>query len=65
MLQKNPCALASNGVRTAAAIVKAANDAGVPVFTVNVTVSPEALTDQKATIVQYGRRQQGWWRAEC
>lgn len=55
MLQKNPCALALNGVKSepAAAIVKAANDAGVPVFTVNVTVSPEALTDQKATIVQY------------
>lgn len=55
MLQKNPCALALNGVKSepAAAIVKAANDAGVPVFTVNVIVSPEALTDQKATIVQY------------
>ena len=55
MLQKDPCALALNGVKSepAAAIVKAANDAGVPVFTVNVTVSPEALTDQQATIVQY------------
>jgi ribose transport system substrate-binding protein len=55
MLQKKPCALALNGVKSepAAAIVKAANDAGVPVFTVNVIVSPEALTDQGATIVQY------------
>jgi ribose transport system substrate-binding protein len=55
MLQKNPCALALNGVKSepAAAIVKLANDAGIPVFTVNVTVSPEALTDQSATVVQY------------
>jgi ribose transport system substrate-binding protein len=55
MLQKKPCALALNAVKSepAAAIVKAANDAGVPVFTVNVIVSPEALTDQGARIVQY------------
>jgi ribose transport system substrate-binding protein len=55
MLQKDPCALALNGVKSepAAAIVKAANDAGVPVFTVNVIVSQEAMTDQGATIVQY------------
>lgn len=55
MLQKNPCALALNGVKSepAAAIVKAANDAGVPVFTVNVTVDPDALEAQGATIVQY------------
>lgn len=55
MLQKQPCALALNGVKSepAAAIVKAANDAGVPVFTVNVTVSPEALESQGASIVQY------------
>jgi ribose transport system substrate-binding protein len=55
MLLKDPCALALNGVKSepAAAIVKLANDAGVPVFTVNVTVSDEALTDQGATIVQY------------
>lgn len=55
MLQKNPCALALNAVKSepAAAIVKAANDAGVPVFTVNVTVSPEALEAQGASIVQY------------
>lgn len=55
MLQKEPCALALNAVKSepAAAIVKAANDAGVPVFTVNVIVSEEALTDQGATITQY------------
>lgn len=55
MLQKEPCALALNGVKSepAAAIVKAANDAGVPVFTVNVTVDPDALQSQGATVVQY------------
>lgn len=55
MLQKKPCALALNAVKSepAAAIVKAANDAGVPVFTVNVIVSQEALTAQGASIVQY------------
>lgn len=55
MLQKDPCALALNGVKSepAAAIVKAANDAGVPVFTVNVTVDPDALEAQGASIVQY------------
>nr|WP_275889545.1 substrate-binding domain-containing protein [Nakamurella flavida] len=55
MLQKQPCALALNAVKSepAAAIVKAANDAGVPVFTVNVTVDPDALSSQGASIVQY------------
>lgn len=55
MLQKKPCALALNGVKSepAAAIVKAANDAGVPVFTVNVTVDPDALAAQGASIAQY------------
>ncbi|GAA3919974.1 substrate-binding domain-containing protein [Microbacterium invictum] len=55
MLQKKPCALALNAVKSepAAAIVKAANDAGVPVFTVNVIVSPESLEAQGASIVQY------------
>jgi ribose transport system substrate-binding protein len=55
MLQKKPCALALNAVKSepGAAIAKAANDAGVPVFTVNVTLSPEALTSQGASIVQY------------
>jgi ribose transport system substrate-binding protein len=55
MLQKKPCALALNAVKSepAAALVKAANEAGVPVFTVNVIVSGEALADQGAKIVQY------------
>jgi ribose transport system substrate-binding protein len=55
MLQKEPCAVVLNAVKSepAAAIVKAANDAGVPVFTVNVIVDPEALASQGASIVQY------------
>jgi ribose transport system substrate-binding protein len=55
MLQKKPCALALNAVKSepGAAIVKAANDAGVPVFTVNVGIDPEALESQGGTIVQY------------
>ncbi|MCL2785091.1 MAG: substrate-binding domain-containing protein, partial [Propionibacteriaceae bacterium] len=55
MLLKEPCAFALNAVKSepGAAIVKAANDAGVPVFTVNVILSDEALKDQGATIVQY------------
>lgn len=55
MLQKKPCALALNAVKSepAAAIVKAANDAGVPVFTVNVIVDEKALAAQGASIMQY------------
>lgn len=55
MLQKSPCALALNPVKSepAAAIVKAANQAGVPVFIVNVGVSEESLETQGAHIVQY------------
>ncbi|MGP9745767.1 substrate-binding domain-containing protein [Brachybacterium sp. AOP29-B2-41] len=55
MLQKQPCALALNPVKSepAAGIVKAANDAGVPVFTVNVIVDEEALEAQGASIIQY------------
>ncbi|WP_129336334.1 substrate-binding domain-containing protein [Cellulomonas endophytica] len=55
MLQKQPCALALNAVKSepAAAIVSAANEAGVPVFTVNVTVDPDALEAQNGTVVQY------------
>lgn len=54
-LQKKPCALALNPVKSepAAAIVRAANDAGVPVFTVNIGVDPQALEAQGATVVQY------------
>jgi len=55
MLQKKPCALALNPVKSepAAALVKAANDAGVPVFVVNVGVDPDALQAQGGHIVQY------------
>lgn len=55
MLQKDPCALALNPVKSepAAGIVKAANDAGVPVFTVNVIVDEEALESQGGSIIQY------------
>lgn len=54
-LQKNPCALALNPVKSepAAAIVKAANDAGIPVFTVNIVVDPDALKAQGGTVMQY------------
>ncbi|MCW5952356.1 MAG: substrate-binding domain-containing protein [Propionibacteriaceae bacterium] len=55
MLQKKPCALALNAVKSepAAAIVREANNAGVPVFTVNVTLNEDALKAQNATIIQY------------
>ncbi|WP_413317227.1 substrate-binding domain-containing protein [Agrococcus sp. 1P02AA] len=55
MLEQQPCALALNGVKSepAAAIVAAANQAGVPVFTVNVGVDPESLESQGASIMQY------------
>ncbi|MFP7695819.1 substrate-binding domain-containing protein [Trueperella sp. LYQ143] len=55
LLQKKPCALALNPVKSepAAAIVKAANDAGVPVFTVNVLVDSKALQAQGGSIMQY------------
>ncbi|MCT1443288.1 substrate-binding domain-containing protein [Corynebacterium glucuronolyticum] len=55
MLQDRPCALALNPVNSepAAAIVKSANDLGIPVFNVNVGVSEKALSSQGASIVQY------------
>ncbi|MCH1883932.1 substrate-binding domain-containing protein [Agrococcus sp. ARC_14] len=55
LLEQQPCALALNGVKSepAAAIVAAANQAGVPVFTVNVGVDPESLEAQGASIMQY------------
>lgn len=55
MLEKDPCAMALNAVKSepAAAIVKAANDKGVPVFSVNVTLDENALAAQGATIIQY------------
>lgn len=55
LLQDKPCAIALNAVNSdpAAAIVKAANDAGVPIFTVNVGASDTALSAQGASVVQY------------
>ena len=55
MLQQQPCALALNAVKSepGAAIVAAANQAGVPVFTVNVGIDPEAMESQGASIMQY------------
>ncbi|MFT8705468.1 substrate-binding domain-containing protein [Bifidobacterium aquikefiricola] len=55
MLQKKPCALALNPVKSepAAAIVKAANDVNVPVFTVNAKVDEESLKAQNAFVTQY------------
>lgn len=54
-LQKKPCAIALNPVKSepAAAIVREANDAGVPVFTVNIIVNEDALKAQNATVIQY------------
>lgn len=54
-IQQGVCAIALNGVNSgpAAASVAAANQAGIPVFTVNVIVDPDSLKAQKATIIQY------------
>lgn len=55
VLQKKPCAVALNPVKSepAAATVRKANDAGVPVFNVNVTADADALKTQGASVVQY------------
>lgn len=54
-IQQGVCAIALNGVNSgpAAASVAAANQAGIPVFTVNVIVDPDSLKAQHATMVQY------------
>lgn len=54
-VQQGVCAVALNPVNSgpAAASVKTLNAAGIPVFTVNITVSPEDLKAQNASIVQY------------
>ncbi len=54
-VQKKVVALALNGVKSgpAAASVSAAYKAGIPVFTVNVIVSPEDIKAQGAEIVTY------------
>jgi ribose transport system substrate-binding protein len=54
-IQQNVCAVALNAVNSSpgAASVAALNKAGIPVFTVNVIVSPQDLKSQHATIQQY------------
>jgi ribose transport system substrate-binding protein len=54
-IQQGVCAVALNAVNSGpgAASVAALNAAGIPVFTVNVIVSPEDLEAQGAAFVQY------------
>jgi ribose transport system substrate-binding protein len=54
-IQQKVCAVALNAVNSGpgAASVAALNRAGIPVFTVNVIVSPDDLKRQKASILQY------------
>ncbi|MET8830633.1 substrate-binding domain-containing protein [Streptomyces sp. NPDC004610] len=54
-IQQGVCAVALNAVNSGpgAASVAALNQAGIPVFTVNVIVSPDDLKTQNASIVQY------------
>jgi ribose transport system substrate-binding protein len=54
-IEQKVCAAYLNGVDSApaAAVVKLFNDAGIPVFTVNVTVSKPDLEKQGAHIIQY------------
>jgi ribose transport system substrate-binding protein len=54
-VQQDVCAIALNGVKSgpAAASVATAYRAGIPVFTVNVIVSPEDIKAQGAEIVTY------------
>jgi ribose transport system substrate-binding protein len=54
-IEQKVCAAYLNGVESApaAAVVKLFNDAGIPVFTVNVIVSPPDLVKQGGHIVQY------------
>jgi ribose transport system substrate-binding protein len=54
-VQQGVCAVVLNAVDSGpgAAMVKALNDAGIPVFTVNVIVDDNALKAQGASFVQY------------
>ncbi|MDQ0392692.1 substrate-binding domain-containing protein [Labrys monachus] len=54
-VQQGVCAVVLNAVNSGpgAASVKALNDAGIPVFTVNVIVSDEDLKAQGASFVEY------------
>ncbi|WP_124055363.1 substrate-binding domain-containing protein [Arcanobacterium ihumii] len=55
LIQDKPCAIALNPVNSepSAAIVHAANEAGIPVFNVNVGVSEAGMKSQGASVVQY------------
>jgi ribose transport system substrate-binding protein len=54
-IQQGVCAIALNAVNSGpgAASVAAAQQAGIPVFTVNVTIDEASLKAQNASIVQY------------
>jgi len=54
-VQQGVCAVVLNAVDSGpgAAMVKALNDAGIPVFTVNVIVDDKALKAQGASFIQY------------
>jgi ribose transport system substrate-binding protein len=54
-IQQDVCAVALNPISSgpSAAIVKALNDAGIPVFTVNVAVSQPDLDAQGAEVLQF------------
>lgn len=54
-IQQKVCAIALNGVNSGPAVasVVAANKAGIPVFTVNVSLDANSMTAQNAKIVQY------------
>jgi len=54
-IQQGVCAVALNAVNSGpgAASVAALNQAGIPVFSVNVIISPDDLKTQNAKVVQY------------
>lgn len=54
-IQQKVCAIALNGVNSGPAVasVVAANKAGIPVFTVNVSLDEKSMKAQNAKIVQY------------
>ncbi|MDQ4501284.1 substrate-binding domain-containing protein [Sinomonas sp. ASV322] len=54
-IQQGVCAVVLNAVNSGpgAASVKALNAAGIPVFTVNVIISPDDLKTQNASFIQY------------
>jgi len=54
-IQQKVCAVGLNAVNSGpgAASVVALNNAGIPVFTVNIVIDPDALATQGGSIVQY------------